>query len=87
MFICFIIAYVFDVVAISRNSQKVSSTDLNQVVPRIISFAILLLFTIYELANIKLGIKKYFMKFWNLNDMLLIIVYATYFSMTFAASA
>ena len=41
-------------------------------------------FAIYEIANIKADIKKKFTTFWNVNDLLLIVLYATYFPITFA---
>ena len=43
-------------------------------------------FAIYEFANIMGGIKRYIMSFWNVNDMLLIIIYASYFTIAFAES-
>ena len=36
MFICFIIAFIFDVVGVSKNSHIFSSKDSNQIIPRII---------------------------------------------------
>ena len=60
LFICFIIAFILDVVAVSKNSHVFSSDDSNQVIPRIISIAILSPFAIYEIANIVKTRKKYF---------------------------
>ena len=51
LFICFIIAFILDVVAVSKNSHVFSSDDSNQVITRIISIAILIPFAIYEIAN------------------------------------
>ena len=52
LFICFIIAFIIDIVAVSKNSHIFSNKDSNQVIPRIISIAILIPFAIYEIANI-----------------------------------
>jgi hypothetical protein len=52
MFICFIVAFIFDIVAVSKNSHIFSSDDSNQAIPRIISTAIMIPFAIYEIANI-----------------------------------
>ena len=52
LFTCFIIAFIFDVVAVSKNSHIFSNDDSNQVIARIISIAILIPFAIYEIANI-----------------------------------
>ena len=52
LFICFIIAFILDVVAVSNNSHVFSSDDSKQVIPRIISIAILIPFAFYEIANI-----------------------------------
>ena len=43
----------------------------------------MILFAIYEIANFVINMKNYFASFWNVNDMLLIFVYAVYFTMTF----
>ena len=85
LFICFFIAFIFDVVAVSNNSHIFSRDDSNQVIPRIISITIIIPFAIYEIANIVVTtVNKYFESLWNFNDLLLIIVYATYFTITFA---
>jgi hypothetical protein len=84
LFICFIIAFIFDIVGVSNNSHVFSSKDSSQIIPRIISIAIMIPFAIYEIANIKADIKKKFTTFWNVNDLLLIVLYATYFPITFA---
>jgi ABC-type methionine transport system permease subunit len=60
LFICFIIALIFDVVAVSKNSHVFSSDDSNQVIARIISIAIMIPFAIYEIANIVITRKTYF---------------------------
>jgi hypothetical protein len=85
LFTCFIIAFIFDVVAVSKNSHIFSNDDSNQVIARIISIAILIPFAIYEIANIIITRKKYFKIFWNYNDMLLIALYFAYFTITFAS--
>jgi hypothetical protein len=41
-------------------------------------------FAIYEIANIVVTGKKFFESFWNVNDVLLIALYVTYFTITFA---
>ena len=51
IFICFIVSFIIDIVAVSKNSQLFESNDSNQVIPRIISIAILIPFAIYEIAN------------------------------------
>ena len=84
IFTCFIIAFIFDVVAVSKNSHLFSSDDSNQVIPRIISIIIIIPFAIYEIANIVVTRKTYLESFWNFNDLLLLIVYATYFTISFA---
>jgi hypothetical protein len=85
LFIFFITAFIIDVVAVSKNSHIFSSDDSNQAIPRMISTAIMILFAIYEIAHFVVTRKKtYFESFWNVNDLLLIFVYATYFTMTFA---
>jgi ABC-type methionine transport system permease subunit len=84
LFICFIIGFILDVVAVSNNSHVFSSDDSNQVIPRIISIAILIPFAIYEIANFVATRKKYFKGVWNFNDCLLIALYVTYFTTTFA---
>jgi ABC-type methionine transport system permease subunit len=84
LFICFIIAFILDVVAVSKNSHVFSSDDSNQVIPRIISIAILIPFAIYEIANIVITRKTYFQSFWNFIDMLQIALYVAYFTTTFA---
>ena len=85
LFICFFIAFIFDVVAVSYNSHLFSSDDSNQVIPRIISIAIIIPFAIYEIANLVVTkIKVYFESFWNFNDLLLIAVYVAYFTISFA---
>ena len=84
LFICFIIAFVLDVVAVSKNSHIFSNYDSNQVIARIISIAILIPFAIYEIANILITGKKYFESFWNINDLLLIALYVAYFATAFA---
>jgi ABC-type methionine transport system permease subunit len=52
LFTCFIIAFIFDVVGVSKNSHTFSNDDSNQVIARIISIATLIPFAIYEIANI-----------------------------------
>jgi hypothetical protein len=52
--------------------------------PRMISIAIIILFAIYEFANFVATKKTYFKSFWNVNDVILIFLYATYFTMTLA---
>jgi ABC-type methionine transport system permease subunit len=84
LFICFIIAFILDVVAVSKNSHVFSSDDSNQVIPRIISIAILIPFAIYEIANIVITRKTYFQSFWNFIDMLQIALYVAYFTTSFA---
>jgi hypothetical protein len=84
LFICFIIAFIIDIAAVSKNSHIFSGDNSNQAIPRIISAAIMILFAIYESANFVINRKNYFASFWNVNDMLLIFVYAVYFTMTFA---
>ena len=84
MFICYIIAFVADIVAVGRNSQLFEVTDSNQVIPRIISITILIPFAFYEFADISVGIKRFISNFWNIIDLLLIFVYVTYFIMSFA---
>jgi hypothetical protein len=71
-------------VTVSRNSHIFLSDDKNQAIPRITSIAILIPFAIYEIADIVVTRKKYFESFWNVNDLLLITFYVTYFTMTFA---
>jgi hypothetical protein len=44
----------------------------------------MILFAIYEIANIVITREIYFKSFWNLIDLVLIFVYALYFTMTFA---
>jgi hypothetical protein len=56
LFICFIIAFIIDIVAVSKNSHVFETDDLNQVIPRYLSIAIIILFSIYEILNIKVGI-------------------------------
>jgi hypothetical protein len=51
IFICFIVAFIIDIVAVSKNSQLFESNDSNQVIPRAISFAIIILFAVYEFVN------------------------------------
>ena len=84
LFICFIIAFIIDIVAVSKNSHLFSSKDSNQVIPRIISIAIMIPFAIYEIRNITVDFNKQIQSFWNAIDIILIFVYATYFTMTFA---
>ena len=60
LFICFILSFIFDVVAVSKNSHVFSSDDLSQLIPRIISLVIIIPFAIYEIANIVITRKKYF---------------------------
>jgi hypothetical protein len=83
-FICFIIAFIFDIVAVSKNSHLFENNDSYQVIPRYVSIGIIIPFGIYEIANIIVDIKKsnYF-NFWDINDILLIFVYIIYFIMTF----
>jgi hypothetical protein len=71
------------VVAVSRNSHTFSSNDKNQAIPRNTSIAILIPFAIYEIAFMAMTRKKYFESFWNFNDVLLIALYVTYFTITF----
>ena len=84
LFICFMIAFIFDVVAVSKNSHVFSTDDHSQLIPRIISIVIMIPFAIYEFANIVVSRKTYFKIFWNYNDMLLIALYFAYFTTTFA---
>ena len=84
LFICFIVGFILDVVAVSNNSHVFSSDDSNQVIPRIISIAILIPFAIYEIANIVITRKTYFQSFWNFIDMLQIALYVAYFTTSFA---
>jgi hypothetical protein len=44
----------------------------------------MILFAMYEIANIVATKNTYFKSFWNVNDLALIFVYATYFAMIFA---
>ena len=44
----------------------------------------MILFGIYEIANIVATREKYFKSFWNIIDLALIFVFAVYFTMTFA---
>jgi hypothetical protein len=41
-------------------------------------------FAVYEIANIVVNRKTYFESFWNFNDLILLAVYVTYFTITFA---
>jgi hypothetical protein len=43
----------------------------------------MILFAMYEIASIVIIRKKYYKSFWNLIDLVLIFVYATYFTVTF----
>ena len=43
----------------------------------------MILFAMYEIANIVATKKTYFKSFWNLNDLFLIFVNAAYFTMVF----
>ena len=70
--------------AVSWNSQLFEAKDSNQVIPRIISIAILIPFAIYEIADISVSFKRFAASFWNIIDLLLIFVYVTYFIMSFA---
>ena len=70
--------------AVSKDSHIFSSDDSNQAIPRMISIAIMILFAMYEIANIVATKKTYFYSFWNVNDLLLISVYVTYFTLTYA---
>jgi hypothetical protein len=58
LFICFIIAFIIDIAAVSKNSNVFASDDPNQIIPRIISIAFLIPFALYEIANIKADIKR-----------------------------
>ena len=78
-FICFIVSFIIDITAVSKNSHLFESNDLNQVIPRVISLAIILPFAVYEFVNMIKNFKSY----WNLNDLLLISIYSAYFTMTF----
>ena len=82
-FICFIVAFIMDVVAVSKNSHIFESNDSNQVIPRIISMAIIIPFSFYEFVNMKQNIQSYITSYWNLNDLLFIFVYTTYFILSF----
>jgi hypothetical protein len=53
LFICFNIAFIFDIVAVSKNLHIFENNDNNQVIPRLISFSIMIPFAIYEIVNIK----------------------------------
>ena len=68
---------------VSKNSHIFSSDDSNQTMQRIISIVLLIPFAIYEIAKIVIRKSKYFKSFWNVNDLLLIFVYTTYFTMNF----
>jgi hypothetical protein len=68
-------------VGVSKKSHIFSNDDSNQTIPRMISIAILIPFAMYEIANIVINKSKYFESFWNVNDLLLIFVYATYLTM------
>jgi hypothetical protein len=81
--ICFIVAFIIDVVAVSKNSHIFESNDSNQLIPRIISISIMIIFAVYEFLNIIKDIRGYIKSFWNLVDLLFIFVYATYFIMSF----
>ena len=83
-FICFIIAFIVDIVAVSWNSKLFAAKDSNQVIPRIISITILIPFALYEIADMRAGIKRFFSSYWNIIDLLLIFVYGAYFIISFA---
>jgi hypothetical protein len=78
------IAFIVDIVAVSKNKKLFEAKDSNQVIPRIISIAILIPFAIYEIFDISVGTKRFFTSFWNIIDMLLIFVYGAYFIISFA---
>ena len=82
-FICFIVSFIIDIVAVSKNSQLFESNDSNQVIPRIISLAIIILFAVYEFVNMIKNFESYKSSYWNFNDLLFIFVYTTYFILTF----
>jgi len=83
IFICFIVSFIIDITAVSKNSHLFESNDLNQVIPRVISLAIILPFAVYEFVNMTKNFKSYKKSYWNLNDLLLISIYSAYFTMTF----
>ena len=58
LFICFIIAFIIDIVAVSKNSHVFENNDSNQVIPRIISLVFMIPFAFYEVANIKVDIER-----------------------------
>jgi hypothetical protein len=83
LFICFIIAFIIDIAAVNKNSHFFESNDLNQVIPRIISMAIMILFAIYEFFIFYRNMMTYIRSFWNLIDLLFIFLYAAYFVLSF----
>ena len=84
MFIFYIVAFIVDVVAISRNSDEFESDSIKQIIPRCICMLILTILFIYEVIDLIRHPFAYYRRFWNHNDQFLFFVYTIFFVISFA---
>ena len=82
LFLIFTVAFILDVISISRVGFDVDNSL--QLVTRIICIVVTVIFALYEMVDFFRGVRDYLGKFWNLNDSANILVYTTFFILSFA---
>jgi hypothetical protein len=82
LFLIFTVAFIVDVISISRVGFDVDNSV--QLVTRIICIVVTAIFALYEMVDLCRGAREYLGKFWNLNDLANILVYTTFFILSFA---
>ena len=82
LFLIFTVAFILDVISISRVGFDVENSV--QLATRIICIVVTVIFALYELVDFCRGARDYLGKFWNLNDLANVLVYTTFFILSFA---
>lgn len=82
LFLIFTVAFIIDVISISRVGFDAENSL--QLATRIICIVVTVIFALYEMVDFCRGVRDYLGKFWNLNDLANILVYTTFFILSFA---
>jgi hypothetical protein len=82
LFLIFTVAFIIDVISISRVGFNAENSL--QLATRIICIVVTFIFALYEMVDFCRGVRDYIGKFWNLNDLANILVYTTFFILSFA---
>jgi hypothetical protein len=78
------VAFIVDIVSISKNSDEFDSISLKQTIPRCLCMSILTILFIYEVIDFIRHPFAYYRRFWNYNDIFLFFFYSVFFIISFA---